>query len=228
MDYCLSVKRSPWDKRAVTAIQIARNWDELWRDAEQILVGQEPEPQIYTTPTDEQVETPRNTGHAPPEVETGTPPIETGQQVDLPNNTSGQTREQPKAEDYVMQSRRDVRGHDDAGGYTIERHIGKSDSWLQKRAATLGKPYEASTFTDTASANLTQARAIKENRAKIEAFLKSKRKRPLRLEVEMNRPIGRVVNRSGKVWATNKAFIIIDKEASKLGYKILTSYPVRQ
>ena len=31
---------------AVTAWQIYRNWDELWRDAEQILVGQEPEPQL--------------------------------------------------------------------------------------------------------------------------------------------------------------------------------------
>ena len=42
---------------AVTAWQIYRNWDELWRDAEQILVGQEPEPQIYTTPIGSQVET---------------------------------------------------------------------------------------------------------------------------------------------------------------------------
>ena len=67
MDYCLSVKRSPWDKRAVTAWQIARNWDELWRDVEQILVATEPEPQVYTTPNGE-TGTIEHTGHAPPEV----------------------------------------------------------------------------------------------------------------------------------------------------------------
>ena len=89
---------------AVTAWQIARNWDELWRDAEQILVGQEPEPQIYTTPAGSQVETPRHTGHAPPEVETGTPPFDTESGTQIPTDTGGQTREQPNAEDFIMEA----------------------------------------------------------------------------------------------------------------------------
>ena len=89
---------------AVTAWQIARNWDELWRDAEKILVTQEPEPQIYTTPTDEQVETPRNTGHAPPEVETGTPPFDTESGTQTPTHTGGHTTKQPSAGDFVMEA----------------------------------------------------------------------------------------------------------------------------
>ena len=72
---------------AVTAWQIAINWDELWRDAEKILVQQEPEPQIYTTPTDPEVETQRTTGHAPPEVETGT----RGTDLDLETKTPTHT-----------------------------------------------------------------------------------------------------------------------------------------
>ena len=200
---------------AVTAWQIYRNWDELWAEAEQILVGQEPG-------------TIDNTGHAPPEVETGTPPIDVGQQVETPSNTGDRTREQPKAEDYVMESRRDVRGHDDAGGHTIERHIGKSDSWLQKRAATLPPQYEASSFADTAIANLTQARVIKENKVEISNFLNNDEQSRLILEIEMSREIGKVVNRSGKVWTTRQARIVIIKEASELGYKILTSFPIRE
>ena len=88
---------------AVTAWQIARNWDELWRDAEQILVGQEPEPQIYTTPNGEPG-TIENTGHAPPEVETGTPGYDTESAPRTPNSTGHGQREQPNARDFVMES----------------------------------------------------------------------------------------------------------------------------
>ena len=88
---------------AVTAWQIARNWDELWCDAEQILVGQEPEPQIYTTP-DGETRTIENTGSTPPEVETGTPGYDTESAPRTPNNTGHGQREQPNARDFVMQA----------------------------------------------------------------------------------------------------------------------------
>ena len=102
MDCCLSVKRSHLDKRAVTAWQIYRNWDELWRDAEQILVGQEPEPQIYTTPNSEPG-TIEHTGSAPPEVKTGTPGFDTTSAPRTPDNTGHGRREQPNARDFVME-----------------------------------------------------------------------------------------------------------------------------
>ena len=89
---------------AVTAWQIYRNWDELWRDAEQILVQQEPEPQVYTTPTDPEVETQRHTGHAPPgRLRTRTPELDMSQQVETPRHTGHET-EKPVAEDFVMES----------------------------------------------------------------------------------------------------------------------------
>ena len=88
---------------AATAIKIAKNWDELWRDAEKILVQQEPEPQIYTTPTGEQTETPRHTGHAPPEVETGTPGFDTQSGTKIPNHTGHDATETPAVE-YVFES----------------------------------------------------------------------------------------------------------------------------
>ena len=67
------------------------------------MVGQEPEPQIYTTPNEEQVEAQRNTGHTTqPEVETGTPGFDTESGTQIPTNTGGQTRQQPDARDYIM------------------------------------------------------------------------------------------------------------------------------
>ena len=224
MDCCLWVKRSHLDKRAVTAWQIYRNWDELWRDAEQILVGQEPEPQIYTTPNSEPG-TIEHTGSAPPEVETGTPPIDVGQQVETPNNTGDRTREQPKAEDYVMESRRDVRGHENEGGHTIERHVGKSTEWLRNRARTDRTTDVASSFNTEANANLTQARFIKESKGEIQKWLENDSKVPFRGNISMDREIGIVVDDKGKVMTSNKARIILVKDNSELGYHILTSFP---
>ena len=118
---------------AVTALEIANNWDELWSEAEQILVQQEPESQIYTIPTDEQVDTPRTTGHENPEVETEIPGYESPE-LGIPNNTGGQTTEQPNAEDFIMESQVDqdfndpeVRRRDDIAhdGYYTRKNLRK-------------------------------------------------------------------------------------------------------
>ena len=86
-----------------TAVKIAKNWDKLWAETEKILVQQEPEPQIYTNPTDEQVDTQRTSGHAPERSRTGTPELDTSQQVETPRHTGHET-EQVRAEDYIMEN----------------------------------------------------------------------------------------------------------------------------
>ena len=156
---------------AATAIQIARNWDELWAEAEKILVSQEPEPQIYTTPTDEQVEIPRTTGHVPEKRETGTPGYETPQ-VETPRHTGHET-EKPDVTNVFESNRRDLDSHDAAGGHTRERHVGKSTEWLRQRIQNTPGLTEASSFDNAARANLTQARFVKENKEEIDIWLKS-------------------------------------------------------
>ena len=115
-----------------TAVKIAKNWDKLWAETEKILVQQEREPQVYTTPTDEQVETQRTTGHSPERVETGTPGYETPE-LGTPDNT-GHELEQPNAEDFIMESQVDqdfnnpeVRRRDDIthGGYYTRKNLRK-------------------------------------------------------------------------------------------------------
>ena len=211
---------------AVTAWQIYRNWDELWRDAEQILVGQEPEPQVYTTPTDPEVDTERTTGHAPPEVKTGTPGFDTEFAPKTPNNTANPARELNPF-DYIMESRRrNVEGHDSEGGHTGEMHIGKSPEWLRERVMSDPDVKRASSFDTRANANLTQARFVKENKVAIEKWLKSPTKSAFGKKITMDREIGIVVKRNGSVRKTKRAFVYLGKKDSQLGYRIVTSYPI--
>ena len=97
---------------ALTIYQIYRAWDDIWGEVEQelgnpnseIVVTEEPQNQVYTTPNGEQ-QTIEHTGSAPPQVETGTPPFDTEagrETIELQRNTGGQTQQQPNARDYIM------------------------------------------------------------------------------------------------------------------------------
>ena len=209
---------------AATAWQIARNWDELWAEAEQILIGQEPEPQIYTTPTGEQVETPLHTGHAPEKVETGTPGFDTESAPRTPNHTGHETKE-PVAEDFIMESRRNVDSHDKEGGHTTDRHIGKSEDWLRERLRSEGKR-KVSSFDDMPAANLTQARFTKQYKKEIDAWLESNETKPLARNIIMDREIGIIVPKNGKSKRTKKAKVVLAKDKTSLGYHVVTSYPI--
>ena len=195
------------------------------RALNKILVRKEPEPQVYTSPNGEQG-TIEHTGHAPPEVETGTPGTDTGQQVETGRHTGHGQQEQQTAEDYVLESRRrDVRGHDDEGGHTDDRHIGKSESWLRNRQRSENKK-TVSTFNDYQTANLVQARFIKKHRGEIEAWLKSRSKRNFAEDITFDKQIGTVIKGKAKAKPTNKAKVVLKKDNSELGYRVQTSYPV--
>ena len=97
---------------ALTIYQIYRAWDEIWGEVEaelgnpnsEIVVTEEPQNQVYTTPNEEQRRI-EHTGGVPPHVQTGTPPFDTeaGREIESQQNTGGQTRQQPDARDFVME-----------------------------------------------------------------------------------------------------------------------------
>ena len=137
------------------------------------MVTQQPENRLLTTPNRERggIE---HTGGVPPQVETSTPPFDTeaGRDNEL-QHTGNQTQQEVNWDNYIFESRRrDVEGHDDEGGHTDDRHIGKSERWLRDRINREGMK-EASSFYDYPSANLTQARFVKENKKEIEAWLEN-------------------------------------------------------
>ena len=116
--------------------------------------------------------------------------------------------------------------HDDEGGHTDERHIGKSDQWLRNRNQRETKP-KSSTFTNEAIANLTQARFVKKYKKEIKEWLVDSSKiRNFAKDITMDREIGIIVSKKGRTRTTNKAKVVLKKDNSSLGYHILTSYPV--
>ena len=220
---------------ALTIYQIYRAWDDIWGEVEQelgnpnseIVVTQEPENQVYTTPNGEQ-QTVEHTGSVPPQVETGTPPFdtETGREIEQQQHTGNTTQQEVDWDNYIFESRRrNLQGHDDEGGHTDDRHIGKSERWLRKRINRENLD-EASSFYDYPAANLTQARFIKKYKKEIDAWVKSDKTENFVEDIEMNRNIGIHVPKNGKVNDTNSARVVLKKDSSELGYHIRTSYPV--
>lgn len=91
------------------------------RALNKILVRKEPEPQVYTSPLGEQggVE---HTGHAPPEVETGTPGKDLDSAPKTPRHTGHGEREQQTAEDFVMESFRGPAAKGFDWGHIMDNH----------------------------------------------------------------------------------------------------------
>ena len=85
---------------------------------------------------------------------------------------------------------------------------------------------EASSFYDYPAANLTQARFVKKYKKEIDAWLKSKRKGTFAREIQTSKNIGIYVPKKGKVRHVKKATVVLGKNNSELGYRIVTSYPI--
>ena len=158
-------------------------------------------------------------------METRTPGYESPQ-IETPRHT-GHEREQARASDYVMESRRNVDSHDKEGGHTSDMHVGKSADWLRKRLQENPKMKDASSFNDKAIANRVQGRFIKENKAEIKEWLNNKKITGTFVgTITMDRDIGIVVNRKGKVKTTTRARVVLGKNNSDLGYRAVTSFPI--
>jgi hypothetical protein len=121
--------------------------------------------------------------------------------------------------------RRDVRSHEDAGGHTGERHIGKSEHWLRKRLANDPNPGAASSFRNEVVANRTQGAFVKRYRKEIEAWLASGKPR-FEKTIEMGEPLGMVVERGGRVVEATRALFVLVRDGSELGWHFRTSFPI--
>jgi hypothetical protein len=122
--------------------------------------------------------------------------------------------------------RRDLDDHERSGGHTMDRHVGKSEAWLQKRAQAEGKDV-VSSFNNEAAANRTQGSFVKKYKADIETWVKSDSKDLFVREIEMKQPIGHWVRNGVKgTNSTNRATVVLVKDNSAQGYYIRTAYPI--
>lgn len=199
------------------------------RALRKITVTQEPGNQIYRTPSHEQ-QTVEHTGAKPPEVETETSGFDTEagrETVEQQNHTGNTSQQDFDLGNYIFESRRrNVEGHDNEGGHTRDRHIGKAEQWLRDRQINQNLK-GSSSFHSDAHANLTQARFVKQYRKEIREWLNDK-DADLRFaeDITMDREIGTAKTRKGKLRSTNKAKVVLKKDNSELGYHVLTSYPI--
>lgn len=144
-----------------------------------------------------------------------------------------------KVDEFFGSTRRDVRAHEATPvkpelGHTIERHVGKSETWLRQRLEADPKLKAASSFRNEAVANRAQAQFMQQHRAEIDAWLKGDSRRPYEGAVVMNEPAGIVVTR-GKggatgvktVVETNKAWFVVVRDNSEFGYHIRTSFSMK-
>jgi hypothetical protein len=203
----------------------------LWNTVQQTVVEQprDARDNVLISPVGDGPKMPGHTGHGMPEkVETESKGFDLDAAPRGPSDTGHRDGETPAVTDVFESSgRRNLHDHEDAGGHTIDRHVGKSENWLQKRLATDPDIPAASTFRNKVSANRADGQFVKQNKDSIEKWLKSGKKGVFIGRAVMSEPIGRVIERGEtKSVETNIVEVVVARDNSQNGWHIVTSYPV--
>lgn len=116
-------------------------------------------------------------------------------------------------------------------GHAIARHVGKSEAELRERIDRQDIS-AASTFFDLKTAAVAIVRTIrhKPNDAKVRQWLgDDENRRRLALRRVFDKPVGRIVYRSGKAETGYGAVAVLTKwrDGQKTGYRLLTAYVER-
>lgn len=119
-----------------------------------------------------------------------------------------------------------LKAHDDRGGHTIKKHVGKTDAELSQRFADEPKLSDASTFPNVAVADDAVATAIIRNERFIAKEFESDDMAVLS-GFEVGRPTGRIIARGGTLTHSSKVTVVLVRDDSPLGYHVLTAYPAR-
>lgn len=117
--------------------------------------------------------------------------------------------------------------HENCGGHTIERHIGKSDDFLYNRLET-SSISAASTFFELNQAGQVIENAIYYNWDYVNDWINGNGGFRLVLEYTHNNDVGKVLRRDQYYPYNTRSFKVVLQRASCLdyGYMILTAYPV--
>ena len=113
-------------------------------------------------------------------------------------------------------------GHEANGGHTIERHVGKSDDYLEGR----GIP-EASTFPDLATASQETASNLRQNAEFVQSWLRSAVNPTVGISGRLSPGAGRTYVRELDqiVSSTGIESVLHRTINSEVGYLLVTSFP---
>jgi hypothetical protein len=120
----------------------------------------------------------------------------------------------------------DLAWHEQQGGHTLSRHVGRSDSDLAERLEREGGIAAASTFEDRAIAETVVAATLDREEGRIASWLRrDKENLTLDYRGEIGRTIGRVLLRGERsARAARDARVVLRKRGAR--YFVLTAYPV--
>jgi hypothetical protein len=215
--------------KSLRNVEVLKYDRSLWDTVQQVVVEQprDARDNVLTSPVGSGPKMPGHTGHGMPErVETGTRAIGEGVGPKIPTSTAHENNEEAAVTNVFDIQRRNLNDHEDAGGHSVERHVGRSPNWLRNRIEREGLD-TASSFHNESSANRTQGRFVSQYNEEIEAWLKTDERLFVR-EIEMKKPVGIVVEDGvGGSTETSRARIVIERDKTERGWHILTSFPVK-
>lgn len=113
--------------------------------------------------------------------------------------------------------------HEENGGHTIERHVGKDLGYLQSRGIR-----EASTFPDLTTASMATSRNLAKDEDTIASWVHANDPNPLRVTGNLMPHEGSTYLRDlGATVASSRVIsVLIRRPSSVSGYVIRTSYPL--
>ncbi|URZ03974.1 RNase A-like domain-containing protein [Clostridium felsineum] len=115
------------------------------------------------------------------------------------------------------------------GGHTLDRHVGKSKEYLEKRVGNMRQGSDGATsFSDKNTAIKATKDVLKQNLDKIDDWLVNRTSNRLTLKTEHNFSVGYGVSKNSGKYIDNisKTVTVIQKTSdNELGFKIITCYP---
>ena len=116
--------------------------------------------------------------------------------------------------------------HEAAGGHTLERHVGKTESQLAQRLAKEKRISGASSFSYRSVAEAAIAEAMDRNKSAIDSWVKRGGNR-YTFKYDANKIIGITLRRgASKATQTSRLRIVLQRSTNlSPGYFILTAYP---
>lgn len=123
----------------------------------------------------------------------------------------------------------DISKHDkEFNGHTVEKHVGKSNDWLDGRLAGSRHEKFVSSYTNLETTNRVIKEIVLENESKIKHWMEDDEKDKLVLSKKFDKKIGVAIKKKDKELKDCNVGVVVLKRPHKTAEKfyIVTSYPV--
>ena len=145
-----------------------------------------------------------------------------------PGGSGAESRspEQPATTAKSANERYDLERDEQRGGHTLSRHVARTDAELAERLERERNISAASTWTDRPAAEETVAEALRDERVRVESWMRRGYPRPnLALHYSAVHPIGRSLRRGESAAEVCTNAVIVLRADGADGFYVLTAYP---